>query len=203
MPTVVLKFSQKISAFSRPSHPSLPPERSLRSAHRLSESSSYTSDIPYAAESKGEAPLVERESPENRPKGSLVVSFFSSPGAAILFFLRKEKEKNGGANVLLLEKQKENAVRAPFSERGEKNGSTIFPLFQKAKNCGNPIFYEISTTLQLPCAPNTRHCPFPSSANTAFRSAAQSAGSVSTAVIKIGAYRLYSACCAVIPWILT
>ena len=41
----------------------------------------------------------------------------SSDAAAILFFLRKEKEKNGGANVLLLEKQKENSVRFSFSER--------------------------------------------------------------------------------------
>ena len=64
---------------------------------------SYFFRLSYAAGSKGEAPLVERESPENRPKGSLVVSFFSSPGAAILFFLRKEKEKNGGANTYAAE----------------------------------------------------------------------------------------------------
>ena len=37
------------------------------------------------------------ESPENRPKGSLVVSFFSSRCDTVLFFLRIEKEKNGVA----------------------------------------------------------------------------------------------------------
>ena len=36
VPTVVQKFSQKISAFIRPLRQTLPPERSLRSAHRLS-----------------------------------------------------------------------------------------------------------------------------------------------------------------------
>ena len=36
VPTVVLNLTQKISAISCPSRPSLPPERSLRSAHRLS-----------------------------------------------------------------------------------------------------------------------------------------------------------------------
>ena len=34
MPTVVLNLTQKISVVSRPSHLSLPPERSLRAAHR-------------------------------------------------------------------------------------------------------------------------------------------------------------------------
>ena len=37
------------------------------------------------------------ESPENRPKGSLVASFFSSRCDTVLFFLRIEKEKNGVA----------------------------------------------------------------------------------------------------------
>ena len=37
VPTVVLNLTQKISAISCPSRPSLPPERSLRSAHCLSE----------------------------------------------------------------------------------------------------------------------------------------------------------------------
>ena len=36
MRTVVPDLTQKILAISRPLHPSLPPERSLRSAHRLS-----------------------------------------------------------------------------------------------------------------------------------------------------------------------
>ena len=39
------------------------------------------------------------ESPENHPKGSLVASFFSSRCDTVLFFLRKEKEKNGGAKT--------------------------------------------------------------------------------------------------------
>ena len=41
--------------------------------------------------------LWSMESPENRPKGSLVVSFFSSRCDTVLFFLRIEKEKNGVA----------------------------------------------------------------------------------------------------------
>ena len=40
------------------------------------------------------------ESPENRPKGSLVVSFFSSRCDTVLFFLRIEKEKNGVAKFV-------------------------------------------------------------------------------------------------------
>ena len=53
VPTVVLNLTQKSLAFICPLRQTLPPERSLRSARRLSKSSSYTSDIPYAAESKG------------------------------------------------------------------------------------------------------------------------------------------------------
>ena len=40
------------------------------------------------------------ESPENHPKGSLVVSFFSSRCGTVLFFLRIEKEKNGVAKFV-------------------------------------------------------------------------------------------------------
>ena len=46
---------------------------------------------------KSRARLWSMESPENRPKGSLVVSFFSSRCGTVLFFLRIEKEKNGVA----------------------------------------------------------------------------------------------------------
>ena len=46
---------------------------------------------------KSRARLWSMESPENRPKGSLVVSFFSSRCDTVLFFLRIEKEKNGVA----------------------------------------------------------------------------------------------------------
>ena len=46
---------------------------------------------------KSRARLWSMERPENRPKGSLVVSFFSSRCDTVLFFLRIEKEKNGVA----------------------------------------------------------------------------------------------------------
>ena len=46
---------------------------------------------------KSRARLWSMESPENHPKGSLVASFFSSRCDTVLFFLRKEKEKNGVA----------------------------------------------------------------------------------------------------------
>ena len=46
---------------------------------------------------KSRARLWSMESPENRPKGSLVVFFFSSRCDTVLFFLRIEKEKNGVA----------------------------------------------------------------------------------------------------------
>ena len=46
---------------------------------------------------KSRARLWSMKSPENRPKGSLVVSFFSSRCDTVLFFLRIEKEKNGVA----------------------------------------------------------------------------------------------------------
>ena len=46
---------------------------------------------------KSRARLWSMESPENRPKGSLVVFFFSSRCDTVLFFLRIEEEKNGAA----------------------------------------------------------------------------------------------------------
>ena len=49
---------------------------------------------------KSRARLWSMESPENRPKGSLVVSFFSSRCDTVLFFLRIEKEKNGVAKFV-------------------------------------------------------------------------------------------------------
>ena len=50
-----------------------------------------------------------------RPVSEILFLFFTGRGDS--FLSPKEKEKNGGANVLLLEKQKENAVRFSFSER--------------------------------------------------------------------------------------
>ena len=49
---------------------------------------------------KSRARLWSMESPENHPKGSLVVSFFSSRCDTVLFFLRIEKEKNGVAKFV-------------------------------------------------------------------------------------------------------
>ena len=55
------------------------------------------------------------ESPENRPKGSLVVSFFSSRCDTVLFFLRIEKEKNGVAKfVSFSEGEKEMGSKISF-----------------------------------------------------------------------------------------
>ena len=54
-------------------------------------------DSPTSIRRKSRARLWSMESPENRPKGSLVVSFFSSRCDTVLFFLRIEKEKNGVA----------------------------------------------------------------------------------------------------------
>ena len=49
---------------------------------------------------KSRARLWSMESPENHPKGSLVVSFFSWRCDTVLFFLRIEKEKNGVAKFV-------------------------------------------------------------------------------------------------------
>ena len=57
---------------------------------------SYFFRIPFAAGSKGEAPLVERESPENRPKGSLVVSFLFFTGRGDSFLSPKRERKEWG-----------------------------------------------------------------------------------------------------------
>ena len=59
--------------------------------------------------------------------------------------------------------------------------------------CALPVsgrLYEISSSLHAPCAPKMRHRPGISREKNALRSAAQRSGSVSTEVIKIGAYRL-------------
>ena len=56
------------------------------------------------------------ESPENRPKGSLVASFFSSRCDTVLFFLRIEKEKNGVAKfVSFSPSEKETGSPAPLT----------------------------------------------------------------------------------------
>ena len=133
MRTVVLKLTQKISAISCPSHSSLPPERSLRSAHRLSvqlhsktnacgpmRTSAPTKSIvnaPTSIRRKSRARLWSIERVRgNHPKGF--------PG---LFFLLP--------GVFFLEKQKENAVRFPFpgkskqrKECGHQTGSEFLKI---------------------------------------------------------------------------
>ena len=138
MPTAVLNLTQKISAFLCPLRQSLPPERSLRSAHRLSESSSYTSDIPYAAESKGEAPLVERESPENRPKGSLVVSFLFFTGRGDSFLSPKRERKEWGRKSIrrgiqghLPEPNCDPATRSQFGKEEGRSEYAVFGVSRK------------------------------------------------------------------------
>ena len=150
MRTVVLNLTQKISAISCPSRQTLPPERSLRSAHRLSAELHSKTDVCGRTESsaptgccvsvKSRLPAIikiacgaasEEASCIALPPGRrklhirwLLLPFqtatavlgrslgirghfrfraslsFSSPGAAILFFLKEEKEKNGGAKTL-------------------------------------------------------------------------------------------------------
>ena len=49
---------------------------------------------------------------------------FSSPGAAVLFFLKEEKEKNGGAKFVsfsLSEKEKRETLQPPSHSRIERN----------------------------------------------------------------------------------
>ena len=139
--TVVLNLTQKISAISCPSRQTLPPERSLRSAHRLSAELHSKTDVCGRTESsaptgccvsvKSRLPAIikiacgaasEEASCIALPPGrrklhirwlllpfqtatavlgrSLGIrghfrfrgfSFLSSPGAAILFFLKEEK----------------------------------------------------------------------------------------------------------------
>ena len=67
MPTAVPNLTLKILAVSCPLRQTLPPERSLRAAHR---------------------------------PGGNGMELASSDAAAVLFFLKEEKEKNGGANDL-------------------------------------------------------------------------------------------------------
>ena len=65
---------------------------------------------------KSRARLWSMESPENRPKGSLVASFFSSRCDTVLFFLRIEKEKNGVAKfVSFSPSEKETGSPAPLT----------------------------------------------------------------------------------------
>ena len=58
---------------------------------------------------------------ERFPRASLS---FSSPGAAVLFFLKEEKEKNGGAKFVsfsLSEKEKRETLQPPSHSRIERN----------------------------------------------------------------------------------
>ena len=104
VPTVVLNLTQKISAISCPSRQALPPERSLRSAHRGVRRSQLHSASAGAA--KAPYPLAPSSFPNcDRCAGSQFgdtgplrfrrFSFFSSPGAAVLFFLKKRKKRMG------------------------------------------------------------------------------------------------------------
>ena len=145
MRTVVLNLTQKISAISCPSRQTLPPERSLRSAHRLSAELHSKTDVCGRTESsaptgccvsvKSRLPAIikiacgaasEEASCIPLPPGrrklhirwlllpfqtvpaalghSLGIrvhfrfrrfSFFSSPGPAVLFFLKKRKKRMG------------------------------------------------------------------------------------------------------------
>ncbi len=71
VPTVVQNFSQKISAFLRPSHPSLPPERSLRSAHRLSETPAMLPPRLFVGADDSVRPYRTMISPQTSAKPSL------------------------------------------------------------------------------------------------------------------------------------
>ena len=53
-----------------------------------------------------------------RPVSEFLFLFFTGRGDS--FLSPKRGEKNGGANVLLLEKQKENAVNSPFLKENRK-----------------------------------------------------------------------------------
>ena len=60
----------------------------------------FNRTFPTSIRRKSRARLWSMESPENHPKGSLVVSFFSWRCDTVLFFLRIEKEKNGVAKFV-------------------------------------------------------------------------------------------------------
>ena len=109
-----LNLDQKISVISRPLRRFLPPERSLRSAHRLSaelrqkigqQPAGPPSSRSRAARSSAEViwgGQVNRANELSHDGGTVRTSkfgsfsFLSSPGATVLFFLKEEKEKNGG-----------------------------------------------------------------------------------------------------------
>ena len=80
----------------------VPPQRTLPSRHSIRRGI------------QGQGPW-SMESPENHSKGSLVVSFFSWQLETVLFFLRKEKEKNGFEKSVLLLKEKPNWGRKNLS----------------------------------------------------------------------------------------
>ena len=121
VPTVVQKFSQKISAFSRPSHPSLPPERSLRSAHRLSETPSCISDF-HTQQVPRARPLVARRG-VGKPFERFPHALFSFGGSTPFPFL-KEKRKWGRKNILRKEAKRMGAQthtpRIPRASPGTK-----------------------------------------------------------------------------------
>ena len=171
MPTVVLNLTQKISAIIRPLRQSLPSERSLRSAHRLSaEPRSKTNTCGPMSTRKGQAAsvtLLRREQlrSASAPTNS-IVDFLTSirrksrarlwsiegvrgnhpKGFPGLFFLLPD--------VFFLEKQKENAVRFPFSRKEkEKNG------FKNAFNHSLPRFKKSPFSSLARAIPAPAHQP--------------------------------------------
>ena len=161
MPTVVPEFSQKIPAFSRPFHPSLPPERSLRSAHRLSESPSHTSDfhtprVPRAKRpwSSGRVQRTDRKvlwsspffsylEPQGNPaqrlpcgeeEGDCGYGAFAAPGGSVM----QQPSSDEAAILFFLKKRKKRMGAQNFLAEKEKNGfKKAYPwVWRKAREAG-------------------------------------------------------------------
>ena len=69
--TVVLNLTQKISAISRPLRSSLPPERSLRSAHHLSAELHSKTDVCGRAESSAPTNRIRKMMPDRHHQDSV------------------------------------------------------------------------------------------------------------------------------------
>ena len=69
--TVVLNLTQKISAISRPLRSSLPPERSLRSAHHLSAELHSKTDVCGRTESSAPTNRIRKMMPDRHHQDSV------------------------------------------------------------------------------------------------------------------------------------
>ena len=155
MPTVVLNLTQKISAIIRPLRQSLPSERSLRSAHRLSaEPRSKTNTCGPMSTRKGQAGRI-CNAPSSR-----------TAALGIGPYIRGGEDGRIGSSVPTFQTEK-TPLAVPAHSQGRKlRGTTLIrsvcrSSLQPLTELARPAYYKRSPVL-IVCGLRRIFCPDPS-----------------------------------------